>query len=244
MDYKYMDLPFTGIVAKELIIDKLTPNKIYKKEEILEEIYGFHLKNGGSDHQTKDLWRNSFKSVLGKLKKEGKAIDPQRGYWKLLSSQEMKPQEIKKISQKKEEIKKETQNKKDNKTDIFPKYILGDEKSEGFVYLYYYESYKTMKNENKEWECKIGKTSLKDYNRIYSQVGTAMPEEPILEMVIYHKNYSDLERAIHSYLRVKNKNKNNARGTEWFIINPQEIFDYLLFNKIINYSEIKTFNKG
>lgn len=124
---------------------------------------------------------------------------------------------------------------------IEPKCILGDERLGKFVYLYYYPTYKIKGA--KSWPCKIGSSKDINYERISNQVGTAMPEIPELELILFHEKYKNLEQLIHKYLKFKGKYMKEARGEEWFDINPNELFDFLVVNKIINYDDLNSLYK-
>lgn len=241
MSYKYKDIPLTPSIAKEIMVENFTSHVRYENKEIREKVLEIHLENGGKIHRGKDLWRNVLKCALGQLKKDGKVNNPVRGFWEFTFSKDEKKDDVKikaiTNSQVEEKVSPTLKEKPEYaSTGIQPKFIIGNKNNKGFVYLYYFPNYKD--NGNKAWPCKIGASKNNDYSRIYTQVGTAMPEEPILEMVIFHNDYKDLEKLIHFYFKIRNKHKKDARGNEWFIVNPDEIFNFLVVNKVINYTDI------
>ncbi|GLI56425.1 hypothetical protein PM10SUCC1_19390 [Propionigenium maris DSM 9537] len=192
-NYKYKGVPLTSGIAKYLIINNLESNKPYKTKEIKEIIVGIHLEAGGMPHEGKDVQRNVIKKALSILKLNGKAVNITQGNWKfdLGDRDDNFHQEVLK--------KKESLEKKKQKIDAFnliePKRIIGDITLEGFVYFYYYPEYK--KSGKETWPCKIGSSKEKDYSRVIKQVGTGIPENPILEFVIFHEKYKELEKFIH-----------------------------------------------
>jgi len=74
------------------------------------------------------------------------------------------------------------------------------------------------------WACKIGRTRGDVTARLIAQGSyTAFPGEPIVPLVILTRDSQTLEALIHATLEYAGKRITNARGTEWFRTNPQEI---------------------
>lgn len=230
--YEFWGVPLTASTAKKLILKHFKPFKRYRNKEIKDTIVSIHLKNGGKNHEGKDVWRNVFKKALSKLKDEGKVKNISYSIWEFtFKSENLEGIDIKQEVQivKSEKIISKTKK-------IEPKYILGDKNLGGFIYLYYYPTYK--KNGADTWPCKIGVSKDINYERIWNQVGTAMPEIPELELIIFHEKYKELEKFIHTYFKLIGKCIKEARGEEWFEINPTELFDFLIINKIVNYDDL------
>ncbi len=232
-EYEFLDVALTAYIGEKLILNNLKPLKKYKNEEIRDTIINVHVQNGGRVHEGRDVWRNVFKKALKKLKDEGKAKNVSYGVWEFLLEKENFIEDI--------GVKEIVEIMKPEKTilrqkEIEPKCILGDESLKGFVYLYYYPIYKEKGVES--WPCKIGCSKDRDYGRIWNQVGTAMPEIPELELVIYHEKYEELEKFIHMYFKMKGKHRKEARGEEWFQINPSELFSFLVKNEIVKYEDL------
>jgi hypothetical protein len=94
------------------------------------------------------------------------------------------------------------------------------------VYCYYFPTYKRLaaKEKNLHYPIKIGFS--KDLNpdaRILSQTSTALPESPIVALLIKTDDSAGLEKIIHSTLSFNRKNIKEARGEEWFLTNAEEI---------------------
>ena len=97
---------------------------------------------------------------------------------------------------------------------------------DGCVYIYYFPAYQRLAEyeNNSSWPCKIGHTvQYNPRHRIIIQVGTAMPEEPEIGLIIKTDNPSDIEQRIHSILKEFNTHIENAPGKEWFLTNPDQV---------------------
>jgi len=104
------------------------------------------------------------------------------------------------------------------------------------VYVYYYDTYRKFAESygKRFWECKIGRTDKEPLQRIFSQAGTCYPELPHIALIIKCERSSQLESALHSVLKFRNRWIENAPGTEWFITSPEEvesIYQMLIDNK-------------
>ncbi len=108
--------------------------------------------------------------------------------------------------------------------------IIGDGKSE--VYLYYYPSYKALaKLEGSEsFRCKIGSTE--DHKKRFSTSQTDVPENRKIAVLFMTDFPSDLEKILHSALRIQGKQLKDTPGREWFLTNPTEVIN--LYNTIFS----------
>ncbi len=66
-------------------------------------------------------------------------------------------------------------------------------------------------------------TTTDPLERIVSQTATALPERPIIGLVIRTDKANALEKAIHAILHIRNRKLDEVRGTEWFMTNPDEV---------------------
>lgn len=105
------------------------------------------------------------------------------------------------------------------------------------VYIYYYKSYKLLAEINglAYWPCKIGLSVSKVSDRLRQQQ-EAMPESPIVPFVIKTTNCKELEILLHVSCAPFNESRRwptmpktakrySAGGTEWYLVNPMEIYD-------------------
>lgn len=93
------------------------------------------------------------------------------------------------------------------------------------LYVYYYPAYRTLANMRGEgiWPCKVGRSSVDIAGRVASQSGTALPERPVLVLAVLTPQDRDLEAAVHATLRLRGKGMPDSPGSEWFLIDPDEV---------------------
>ena len=107
---------------------------------------------------------------------------------------------------------------------ILPKEIGSGEST---VYVYYFPIYKN--NAEKEgknfWECKVGKTTIGADDRIKQQTGTGTPEQPEKGLEIKTNDPDQLESALHAMLKARGRYVEKAKGKEWFITSPTEVYE-------------------
>ncbi len=101
------------------------------------------------------------------------------------------------------------------------------------VYWYTFPAYKRPDG---PYPIKIGRGNNPD-QRIHQQV-TAMPEMAEILGTYAHVDAPNLERALHAILALRNKRKNDAPGTEWFLTTPQEIIRLIAY--ILQAAETQT----
>ncbi|WP_273852330.1 GIY-YIG nuclease family protein [Guptibacillus spartinae] len=229
-EYKYTGLPLTPAICKGLIVE-LFNGRIESRKTIVNEVLKTHLERGGKETKAVDKSR-MLKKALEILKSEGIAKNPSRGYWKIIdknylvdSEKDVSNNDVKEVqdNEVKEVIKvaKEVVTEKENAG-----VVLGNGSSA--VYLYYLPGY--HENRKKDtWPCKIGKTDGDAYERIISQVSTALPEKPRVAVIIKTDNSHALEQAVHNILNYRNKKIESALGKEWFDTNPDEFLRIVQF---------------
>jgi hypothetical protein len=59
--------------------------------------------------------------------------------------------------------------------------------------------------------------------RVSGQVATALPERPVIGLVVRTDRARDLEQAVHGVLRVRGQHRGDVPGSEWFDSNPSEV---------------------
>ena len=188
--YKYFGESLKTKMAKELILE-LFAGKTPSKKEIVKRVDEVHLERGGRRAETK---AHPVTSALVQLKENGRANNPNQGFW---------------------QIDKEV--------------FIGEEdgvrwmgSGDSSVYLYYYPTYKKYAEIQGEetWPCKIGSTEYSDpIHRIYEQIGTGMPEQPEVALVMRTNRQKEMETAIHKLLN----RLPDAPGKEWFMTNPSKV---------------------
>lgn len=91
---------------------------------------------------------------------------------------------------------------------------------EGWIYFYYYPSYKELSKLKNEifFPIKIGKSKNEPKFRVNEQSGTALPEKPFVFLEVKTQDCLNLERNIHSTLILKRQKSSVSIGNEWFNI--------------------------
>ncbi len=111
-------------------------------------------------------------------------------------------------------------------------HIIGE--GSGEVYLYYFEGYKKLA-ELMNQECfrvKIGMTNIGCQRRFTAK--TDLPEHRKIALVIKTDQPADLEKLLHSTLRLRGKQANDCPGSEWFYSNPAEVLE--IYNTFVAHS--------
>lgn len=198
--YEYQGQPLTTKIAKKLIRENFEGDRTV--QELNRLVNEFHINRGGLKCSKK---YNPVAVALRDLTIEGVIEHLQRGLYRILSPPSPSP------------------NPDEPKT-------IG--KGNGCVYIYYFPAYQRLAEyeNNSSWPCKIGHTVQYDpRHRITPQVGTAMPEEPKIGLIIKTDDPSGLEQRIHGILREFKTHIEDAPGREWFLTNPdqvEEIYNY------------------
>lgn len=226
-DYKFRNVNLTPSVAEELILLKLQSGQL-RRNQIIADVLNHHKIMGGLPCNG-DI-TSTFKKALSNLIKKGKVHTPVVGLYFL--SQESNVVQSKISTNTPEEIKHQeevdiTENNLINK--IKAQKTVGS--GNGCVYVYYFDTYGKIAQSKGEsvWLCKIGLSDGEARIRISSQVGTALPEVPILALEIKTDEPSTLETAIHSVLILRGRWSKSSPGSEWFITNPDEVLEIFEF---------------
>lgn len=105
---------------------------------------------------------------------------------------------------------------------ILPKEIGSGEST---VYVYYYPTFKdnAIKEGEDFWKCKVGKTTKDANSRIKEQTG--IPEQPETGLEIKTDDPDQLENALHAMLKARGRHVEEAKGKEWFITSPTEVYE-------------------
>ena len=211
--YEYKNVPITPKIIEDIII-KLFNGQTVKRDKIITDVLNFHKENGGREPRAQNF-DGSVKTTLWKMKKKDIARNISPGQWEILKEDK----EI--IKEGFQKVKNE--NNVDIKLNNYPKYGNGNE----IVYLYYLKSNKELAELKKEkiWPCKIGRTRTDLLSRILSQASTALPEIPFIAFEINTDDALTLENFIHSALKLRNREKKDAPGKEWFYTNPEEVIE-------------------
>lgn len=93
------------------------------------------------------------------------------------------------------------------------------------VYAYCFQAYRDLAEMrgHTTWPIKVGVSSRTAAERIREQIGTGHCESPSVLIAFHHPQGADLEKYLHSVLKLKGKHIGTAPGNEWFDTNPEEL---------------------
>jgi len=216
--YRYKGIPPSPSIVAELT-KQLFAGQLVDRQKIIDGVRNFHVKHGGSPPQVTNF-ANTVKKALADMKKIGDAENPSSGYWKILPAStdftlEHAAVELP-VSIDEPSI------SAGSRDDVLAEVVLGSGPSS--VYLYYLPSYRIRAEERGEhsWPCKIGRSEQDPLQRVLAQAGTALPEKPVVA-VLLRTNYSAaLEKAFHGVLTLRGLAVRDAPGVEWFLTSPDE----------------------
>ena len=222
-NYKYAGLPLSPAMASELAVD-IFAGQTVKRQEVIDKVVQYHRTNGGLPSEAQDLPR-SVKKALENLKDCGKVENPSQGFWRFIKLT-VEPSETETETETKEEG-GESCNIIEEHPRIDAKKIIGS--GDGAVYIYFYSIYEKYAAliGDEFWPCKVGLSERDPLIRVLSQSGTALPEVPVIALLIKTDKPRVLENALHSILDLKGRRTLLAPGTEWFNTSPTEIEKFL-----------------
>lgn len=221
--YEFSNLPLTAGIARKLIIELLGNNHVVRRESIVDAVLKRHTKRGGL--QPTQTPSQVMKKALATLKEAGLATNPGPGFWKILSDEPLNEDESSSDAREFDA---------DELGGEIPDTPWPVERTIGSgaqaVYIYFLPTYRdvAIQKHQSHWQCKIGMTTTDPLQRILSQTATALPERPIIGLVIRTDKANALEKAIHAILHLRSRKLDEVPGTEWFMTNPDEV-DALYF---------------
>jgi len=214
-DYPNKGIPLMPSVAAPLILEFLSLRQA-KRNEIINFVVTQHKMRGGKDG-TSDT-TSCIKKALSNLQKQEMIRSLAYGLYEATNRSE-------------EHVLSTTKNftEPTQANKLIPLRSLGE--GTGCVYLYYFDLYKSEASRKGEpsWPCKIGLSENEASSRISQQIGTALPEIPVLALEVKTNNPSWLESAIHSVLKCRGKWHQKSPGSEWFMTSPEEVLEIYSF---------------
>lgn len=93
------------------------------------------------------------------------------------------------------------------------------------VYAYFFPGYRDLASRmgRDRFPIKIGMSVDSGLERISGQVGTALPEWPVVAIAVRTDDSRRLERILHDVLTYRGASIADAPGSEWFYTNPDEV---------------------
>lgn len=223
--YKYKGYSVTPSICGEIIFEVYkNNNNIIGRSDIINAVFYFHTKNGGaSGVPDKTLQIKKALSDINTLYYK----KVRTGFYEFLINENTLFEDF--YTPKRRNRKSDS----DSINNTISKYDSINLK-EGWVYFYYYPTYKDysiLKNEDR-FPIKIGKTKSDPKFRVNEQSGTALPEPPFIFLQVKTNDCSNLEKVFHSLLSLLKCKSQNSVGNEWFLSNEENILD--LLDKIKN----------
>jgi hypothetical protein len=216
--YLYSGVPITPHIVRQLIKELFAGNLV-QRQVIIDQVLDTHIKRRGLPPKGGGGCSGAVKKALQTMQEAGEAENPSLGYWKILPTDT----EVAAETTENADL-QETEVKDSPPDDSIAEVVLGT--GTGSVYLFYLPTYRTRAEEHKEssWACKIGRTEHKNVlNRILAQAATALPEKPVVGLVLRTKYSLALEKALQNVLTLRSLAIEDAPGNEWFLTSPAEV---------------------
>jgi hypothetical protein len=200
--YRYAGVPLTPSVFAEMALKVIPRDQPISRPRLIELVHEAHQAAGGAPPTGSLIY--VAKKALAHLAKDGYAQNLTPGHWRF--TEPLSPNTIAEPVQ------------------------LGD--GRGAVYVYYFPAYRdqAVHLDKDSWPMKIGMTAAGEVPlRIRDQVGTAMPERPIVGLIYRTDSAANAERLLHSTLEARERRIVDAPGQEWFLTSLSEIREILDF---------------
>lgn len=203
--YPFAGLPATPMVLGELVLE-LFAGQTARRADLIDQAVAAHLGRGGLEPNSTAT--TVMKKALQDLEASGRVEKSGvQGWWRI--SGEPSP----------------TTNPETVRPGAEAAQAHRSAALHPGVYVYCYPSYRTLAEHRGEtrWPVKIGMSATDMDGRIADQLGTSLPEAPVVLDRYPSETPSVLERAIHSVLTLRGQSMTEAPGAEWFMTNPDEV---------------------
>jgi hypothetical protein len=239
--------PFGRRIVRRIVEELFHQQSSWKTQTLVDRAVQEHLAQGGSrpSNPANKVWR-----VLNDLRHDGLVDNPDQGYWRWTESTRQgssKAEEVEADAEGCEEgeildAEADTRGCEEGEiADLAGSLRPEKEVGSGIecVYLYFNPNDRRLAElEGRDvWECKIGRTSSLDaIPRILGQgVRTALSRLPTVGIVLRTDDSMELERALHSSLRLLEAEVPESPGSEWFLTSPARVEAwYALFQDAIS----------
>lgn len=223
-EYPHRELPLTPAIIEWLILENFA-GRMVKRDEIIAAVPGLHESRGGLSANAISI-TSSVKKALQNLSQRGIAENTGYGHWRFQSAS---PPSINASPTLAESDGTHTG------IDALVEIPVGKQPAAerqigsgaGAIYVYYLPMYAQFAKDHGEaiWACKIGRTDRDPIERILSQAATALPERPVVALVLRTCVPSEWEAALHGILTIRGRRVAGSPGTEWFMTSPDEILE-------------------
>jgi hypothetical protein len=217
-------LPFVRRVVRGIVEELLREQPQWKTQALVDRVLQVHRNRGGTNASNAGnmVWR-----VLNDLKNDGLVDNHAHGYWlgQLSPRQDGSTGEIEGGGEVSDAGDFDEEPPADLDEGLRPEKEVGS--GTECVYLYFNPNDRRLAQlEGREvWECKIGRTGSADaISRILGQgVRTALSRLPTVGIVLRTDDSAELERALHSSLRLLEAEVPDSPGAEWFLTSPVRV---------------------
>lgn len=214
--YEFEGLALTGAILRDQILERWA-GQSGRRRLIVSDCLEDHIRRGGLPPNARDFEHSSAVTrAFQTLEKDGSARQiPGHGQWEILVPEGAEAVEVQEEPEEEPEVEAEIE--------------LGEGSRK--VYAFYYPTYRAYAETSGEerWPIKIGRTRTEDRtvrSRVEEQIRkTAIPELPVVGLIIHCDDSSNLEKGIHSVLRVRGQNVKDATGDEWFLTSVAEVVE-------------------
>jgi len=225
-------VPLTPNVARQLIEAALDGGKILHRQELARLVAAQHKRTGGTIGASSPI--QTVAQTLTNMASEGVTEHVSRGLWRLAVVDKEQPQQTQQSEQPPSSPEESIESDAQAQT---PAEVVGDviaitiedEIGDGpeVIYVYFRENDRRLAQlEGKNvWDCKIGYSKTGDaIGRILEQgIKTSMSRLPTVGLVIRTHDSRELEKIVHSTLRLLGRHIRESPGAEWFVTSPAAI---------------------
>jgi hypothetical protein len=212
---------FRGVPLVPSILAALAPQVIAADTFRCSELAGageeFHLANGGLKSKGAHPSQQAKKAIRD-LRSRGMIEQAGPKYWRFLEARDQVRVAI-------IEVPGESDVDGETEFDVSDD-LIEEGVGSGNLYVYFYPAYRERAQSRVEsrWPVKIGMTaSGSAASRISNQLGTALPETPVIAYIRRTDTPAKLERLVHSVLYFRGQTLEDAPGAEWFQSSPAEV---------------------
>lgn len=174
------------------------------------------------------------KKALANLQSEGIVVNPMHGLWALLESDSF-GHDVSLIGDTPPPSAPLTFEVDEDLSEVAPVESYGLTLGDGdqFLYAFYLPTYRELAEARGEsaWPMKVGMTTTTVQQRI-DGFRTALPEEPVVALVVRTDNAALLEKLVHSVLSLRGRREETG-GSEWFRTSTHEIQEIYEFAMVI-----------
>lgn len=209
-------IPLMPSVARGIIEELFKQQTQWKRDALIVEVKRIHAERHGVVGNQDPA--NVVAKALANLQEDGKILNQNYGYWKLMSTDGAANTANMTVPPAGDVAAQE-----DDKQVAEKEIGVGNES----VYVYFNPNDRKLASHEGRtvWECKVGRTNATEVSpRIQSQgTGTALSHAPVIGLIIRTHDCVALEKALHSSLRLIDARVPDSVGIEWFMTSPEHI---------------------